>query len=53
VSGLAGAVHYLGCRNLGRTTTKTGQHGRSGYNWKIPLKQFDIMFPGRLDPDLT
>ena len=40
---------YLGCRDLGRTTTKTGQHGRSGFNWKIALNQFDIMFPGRLD----
>lgn len=40
---------YLGCRDLGRTTTNTGQHGRSGYNWKIALNQFDIMFPGRLD----
>ena len=40
---------YLGCRDLGRTATKTGQHGRSGYNWKIALNQFDIMFPGRLD----
>lgn len=39
---------YLGCREMGRTT-RAGRGGRSNYNWKIALNQFDIMFPGRLD----
>jgi putative transposase len=39
---------YLGVKELGRTDTR-GQGGRSNYNWKIALNQFDIMFPGRLD----
>ena len=39
---------YLGCPEIGRTTT-AAQGGRSIYNWKIALNQFDIMFPGRLD----
>lgn len=39
---------YLGCREMGRTTT-AGRGGRSNYNWKIALNQFDAMFPGRLD----
>lgn len=40
---------YLGCRELGRSRTKPGSHGRAAYNWKIALNQFDLMFPGRLD----
>ena len=39
---------YLGCREMGRTDIR-GRGGRSNYNWKIALNQFDIMFPGRLD----
>jgi putative transposase len=39
---------YLGCREMGRTN-RAGQGGRSNYNWKIALNQFDVMFPGRLD----
>lgn len=39
---------YLGCRELGRTDTRA-RGGRSNYNWKIALNQFDIMFPARLD----
>lgn len=39
---------YLGCREMGRTT-RAGRGGRSNYNWKIALNQFDLMFPGRLD----
>lgn len=39
---------YLGCREMGRTT-RAGRGGRSNYNWKIALNQFDVMFPGRLD----
>jgi len=39
---------YLGCRELGRTDIR-GRGGRSNYNWKVALNQFDIMFPGRLD----
>ncbi len=39
---------YLGCREMGRTST-AGRGGRSDYNWKIALNQFDVMFPGRLD----
>src|SRR5215210_5437261 len=38
---------YLGCREIGRTT-RAGRGGRSNYNWKIALNQFDVMFPGRL-----
>jgi hypothetical protein len=34
-------------RDRGRFTRARG--GRSNYNWKIALNQFDIMFPGRLD----
>jgi putative transposase len=33
---------------MGRTT-RAGQGGRSSYNWKAALNQFDLMFPGRLD----
>jgi hypothetical protein len=33
---------------MGRTA-KGGQGGRSTYNWKVALNQFDVMFPGRLD----
>lgn len=43
---------YLGCREMGRTSTATrGGHGsgRASYSWKIAMNQFDIMFPGRLD----
>jgi putative transposase len=41
---------YLGCRDLGRTSTPNGRNGgRSSYSWKIALNQFDVMFPGRLD----
>lgn len=36
-------------RELGRSRTKPGSHGRAAYNWKIALNQFDLMFPGRLD----
>jgi putative transposase len=39
---------YLGCREMGRTT-RAGRGGRSNYNWKIAINQFDLMFPGRLD----
>jgi putative transposase len=39
---------YLGCREMGRTT-RAGQGGRSSYNWKVAINQFDLMFPGRLD----
>jgi putative transposase len=39
---------YLGCREMGRTN-RAGQGGRSSYNWKAALNQFDLMFPGRLD----
>ncbi|MFF5176394.1 IS256 family transposase, partial [Micromonospora sp. NPDC000089] len=39
---------YLGCRQIGRTA-RAGRGGRSTYNWKIAMNQFDIMFPGRLD----
>lgn len=39
---------YLGCRELGRTT-RAGRGGRSNYNWKVAMNQFDVMFPGRLD----
>jgi putative transposase len=39
---------YLGCREMGRTN-RAGQGGRSNYNWKVALNQFDVMFPGRLD----
>lgn len=39
---------YLGCRELGRTS-RAGRAGRSNYNWKIAMNQFDVMFPGRLD----
>src|SRR5262245_42408514 len=39
---------YLGCREMGRTT-RAGRGGRSNYNWKIAMNQFDLMFPGRLD----
>jgi putative transposase len=39
---------YLGCREMGRTDIR-GRGGRSNYNWKMALNQFDIMFPGRLD----
>ena len=45
-------LRYLGCKDMGRTTTTTkGGHGsgRGSYSWKIALNQFDIMFPGRLD----
>ena len=41
-------VLYLACREMGRTT-RAGQGGRSSYNWKAALNQFDLMFPGRLD----
>jgi hypothetical protein len=33
---------------MGRTT-RAGRGGRSNYNWKIAINQFDLMFPGRLD----
>jgi len=39
---------YLGCRELGRTS-RAGRAGRSNYNWKIAMNQFDVMFPARLD----
>lgn len=39
---------YLGCRELGRTDIR-GRGGRSNYNWKMALNQFEIMFPGRMD----
>jgi putative transposase len=39
---------YLACREMGRTS-RAGQGGRSSYNWKAALNQFDIIFPGRLD----
>ena len=39
---------YLACRDMGRTT-RAGQGGRSSYNWKAALNQFDLIFPGRLD----
>lgn len=39
---------YLACRDMGRTH-RAGQGGRSSYNWKAALNQFDLIFPGRLD----
>ena len=39
---------YLACRDMGRTS-RAGQGGRSSYNWKAALNQFDLIFPGRLD----
>src|SRR3954463_656517 len=39
---------YLACRDMGRTN-RAGQGGRSNYNWKAALNQFDLIFPGRLD----
>ncbi len=39
---------YLGCREMGRTQ-RAGRGGRSNYNWKVAMNQFDVMFPGRLD----
>jgi putative transposase len=39
---------YLACREMGRTN-RAGQGGRTSYNWKAALNQFDVMFPGRLD----
>jgi putative transposase len=41
---------YLGIRDLGRDRVKPGGNkGRAGFNWKVALNQFDVMFPGRLD----
>src|SRR3954468_7026404 len=42
-------VLYLGCKEMGRTTTKATAGRGSGVPWKTALNQFDIMFPGRLD----
>jgi putative transposase len=42
-------VLYLGCKHLGRTTRGRGHVGSTGYVWKTALRQFDIMFPGRLE----
>jgi putative transposase len=42
-------VLYLGCKHMGRTTRGRGHVGRAGYVWKTALRQFDIMFPGRLE----
>ena len=38
---------YLGCKELGRTDIRgrEGRGGRSNYNCKVALNQFDIMFP--------
>jgi putative transposase len=41
-------VLYLGCKEMGRTTTRHNA-GRGNAAWKTALNQFDIMFPGRLD----
>lgn len=41
-------VLYLGCKEMGRTTTRDNA-GRGNVAWKTALNQFDIMFPGRLD----
>jgi hypothetical protein len=32
---------------MGRTN-RAGGGGRSNYNWKVALNQFDVMFSGRL-----
>jgi putative transposase len=42
-------VLYLGCKQMGRTSTRTtAGRGTATGNWKMALSQFDIMFPGRL-----
>ena len=41
-------VLYLGCKEMGRTTTKRGG-GPGNVSWHTAINQFDIMFPGRLD----
>jgi putative transposase len=42
-------VLYLGCKQMGRTSTRTtAGRGTATGNWKTALSQFDIMFPGRL-----
>jgi len=41
-------VLYLGCREMGRTTTRRGG-GPGNVAWHKAINQFDIMFPGRLD----
>jgi hypothetical protein len=45
-------VLYLACREMGRTS-RAGQGGRSSYNWKAALNQFDIIFPRPPRPGLT
>ncbi|HEY9377840.1 MAG TPA: IS256 family transposase [Jiangellaceae bacterium] len=43
-------VLYLGCKEMGRTTTRsTAGRGMAVGGWKAALTQFDLMFPGRLD----
>ena len=41
-------VLYLGCKEMGRTSTKRGG-GPGNVSWNTAINQFDIMFPGRLD----
>ncbi len=41
-------VLYLGCKEMGRTSTKRGG-GPGNVSWHTAINQFDIMFPGRLD----
>jgi putative transposase len=42
-------VLYLGCKEMGRTSTRTtAGRGTATGNWNTALNQFDIMFPGRL-----
>src|SRR3954451_6764499 len=43
-------VLYLACKEMGRTSTRATAGRGSGVPWKTALNQFDIMFPGRLDP---
>lgn len=38
-------VHYLRCKDLGRTHRGRGHVGRTGYIWKRALHQFDICSP--------
>ena len=45
-------VLYLACREMGRTC-RAGQGGRSSYNWKAALNQFDVMFPRPTRPGLS
>jgi len=42
---------YLGCRDLGvNQTRRTAGRTLATGSWRTALNQFDLMFPGRLDP---